>query len=73
MQKLKLIPAIFFLFTTLNAFAGHNGMPGCDGGTKPSADGKYYKPETHEQCNPGHIKGNKELKHSHRQDSETVI
>lgn len=73
MQKLKLIPAIIFLFTTLNAFAGHNGMPGCDGGTKPSADGKYYKPETHEQCNPGNTKGKNELKVSHHQASEAVI
>ncbi|WP_143850907.1 hypothetical protein [Brucella thiophenivorans] len=27
-------------------------MPGCDGGTNPSADGKFYLPGTQEKCNP---------------------
>ncbi len=29
-----------------------NGMPGCDGGTNPAADGKFYVPGTHQECNP---------------------
>ncbi len=29
-----------------------NGMPGCDGGTNPAADGKFYIPGTHQECNP---------------------
>lgn len=31
---------------------GFPGMPGCDGGTNPSKDGKFYIPETGQECNP---------------------
>ena len=31
---------------------GFPGMPGCDGGTNPSSDGKFYIPETGQECNP---------------------
>ncbi|WP_062115214.1 hypothetical protein [Aureimonas sp. AU40] len=31
---------------------GKPGMPGCDGGTRPAADGKFYRPGTHQECNP---------------------
>ncbi|MBB3218290.1 hypothetical protein FHW72_003395 [Ochrobactrum sp. RC6B] len=27
-------------------------MPGCDGGTNPAPDGKFYVPGTHQECNP---------------------
>jgi len=29
------------------------GKPGCDGGTNPSPDGKFYIPGTDTECNPG--------------------
>ncbi|WP_038203857.1 hypothetical protein [Xenorhabdus bovienii] len=32
---------------------GKAGMNGCDGGTNPSSDGKFYLPGTHQECNPG--------------------
>lgn len=72
MQKLKVL-GFSLLFTTLSAVAGHNGIPGCDGGTKPSADGKYYKPDTHELCNPGHVKRNGKMKYSDRRVGEVAI
>lgn len=31
---------------------GPNGIPGCDGGTNPSPDGKFYIPGTKQECNP---------------------
>lgn len=49
----------FLLLTTVcfsTAFAGVDGAPGisgCDGGTNPSPDGKFYLPGTQEECNPG--------------------
>ncbi|PYE89555.1 hypothetical protein [Phyllobacterium leguminum] len=30
-----------------------DGIPGCDGGTNPSPDGKFYIPGTKQECNPG--------------------
>ncbi len=33
---------------------GQRGMNGCPGGTRPSPDGRYYLPGTHEECNSGH-------------------
>jgi hypothetical protein len=30
-----------------------DGKPGCDGGTRPSPDGKFYIPGTSRECNPG--------------------
>jgi len=32
---------------------GRPGLPGCDGGTDPSPDGKFYIPGTRQECNPG--------------------
>lgn len=32
--------------------AGTPGMPGCDGGTDPAPDGRFYRPGTHQECNP---------------------
>ncbi|KXO79272.1 hypothetical protein AYJ56_01055 [Brucella anthropi] len=29
-----------------------SGMPGCDGGTQPAADGKFYLSGTQQECNP---------------------
>lgn len=31
---------------------GQDGAPGCDGGTDPAADGRFYTPDG-VQCNPG--------------------
>lgn len=30
---------------------GQDGAPGCDGGTNPAADGRFYTPDG-VQCNP---------------------
>nr|CRY96124.1 hypothetical protein [uncultured prokaryote] len=32
--------------------SGTHGMSGCDGGTDPSPDGKFYIPGTTQECNP---------------------
>lgn len=31
---------------------GNDGIPGCDGGTDPAADGRFYTPDG-VRCNPG--------------------
>lgn len=47
---------MFFLLLGIFSFAhAHNGEkdgnPGCDGGTKPASDGKFYTPDG-KPCNP---------------------
>lgn len=43
---------------------GQRGMDGCPGGTRPSSDGRYYLPGTHEECNPGHKSSPHQNSHS---------
>jgi hypothetical protein len=31
---------------------GRPGMPGCPGGTSPSPSGKFYLPNSKQECNP---------------------
>lgn len=35
-----------------NGGDGTSRMPGCGGGTNPSPDGKFYIPDTKQECNP---------------------
>lgn len=46
---------------------GKDGMNGCPGGTSPSSDGKYYLPETNEECNPAH-----QHKHKHTEPPQKL-
>jgi len=32
---------------------GRPGMPGCPGGTSPTPSGKFYLPNSKQECNPG--------------------
>ncbi len=57
----KTLPIAIMLLTPLGAHAGNggnagngtsDGKPGCDGGTNPSPDGKFYIPGTKQECNP---------------------
>lgn len=52
-RSLILITLILFsgLSFSEQAASGTDGIDGCDGGTNPAPDGKFYKPDG-KPCNP---------------------
>lgn len=69
----KIICSLLLAFSFISmAYSGDDGIPGCDGGTNPSQDGKFYLSGTQQECNPGSedFKKLKSVNYSHKNIAE---